>query len=129
MCVLNFLSNSEPTDRFESSPNFTFLFPTNNNGSRDSSVGIGTRLCAGRPRSRHSIPGRILGGLRAGPHFTKTQRPDRLWDPPSLLTKGYRGWVKRPDREVKHLPPSSTDIKKSGAIPPRPLRLHGVVVN
>ena len=34
-------------------------------------------------------------------------RPDRPWDPPSLLYNGYRSppGVKRPGRGVDHLPP------------------------
>jgi hypothetical protein len=37
--------------------------------------------------------------------------------------------VKRPKRETDHLPPSSTEIKNSGAIPPLPIPCYGVVVN
>jgi hypothetical protein len=49
---------------------------------RDNSVGIETGYGLG---GRGSIPGRskIL--------FCTTQRPNRLWDPPSLLCNGYRG--------------------------------------
>jgi hypothetical protein len=53
--------------------------------SRDSSVGIATRLRAGRLDNRGSIPG---GGWE---FFSSTPRPDRLWGPPSLLSYGYRG--------------------------------------
>jgi hypothetical protein len=52
--------------------------------SRDSSVRIETGYWSD---SWGSIPGR---GKR---FFTFPQRPDRLWDPPSLLTNGHRGDV------------------------------------
>jgi len=42
-------------------------------------------------------------------------RPDRQWDPPSLLHNGYRlsfPGVKRPKRGVKHPPPSSAEGKE-----------------
>jgi hypothetical protein len=42
-------------------------------------IGIATRLRAGRPMNLHSIPGR---GKR---FFFTPWRPDRLWGPPSLL--------------------------------------------
>jgi hypothetical protein len=32
-------------------------------------------------------PGSILGSAR---FFSSPQRPDRLWDPPSLISNGYR---------------------------------------
>jgi hypothetical protein len=53
---------------------------------------------------------------------------------PGILTLG----VKRPGREVDHLPPSTAEVKNvCGAIPPLPLgrrlveqeRLHGVVLS
>jgi hypothetical protein len=37
--------------------------------------------------------------------------------------------VKRQGREADHSPPSSAEVKNGGAIPPLPLRLHGVVLN
>jgi hypothetical protein len=39
------------------------------------------------------------------------------------------GGVKRQGREADHSPPSYVEVKKDGAIPPLPLRLHGMVVN
>ena len=42
-------------------------------------------------------------------------RPDRSWDPPSLLYNGYRvsfTGVKRSGRGVNHQPPSSTEVKE-----------------
>jgi hypothetical protein len=45
-------------------------------------------------------------------------RPDRPWDPPSLLYNGY--WVfpkeKRPGRGVDYRPPSSTEVKERGQL-------------
>jgi hypothetical protein len=49
--------------------------------------------------------------------FSSPPRPDRLWGPPSLLFKGYRGFfpqgVKRPGRVVDHSPPSSAEVKNT----------------
>jgi hypothetical protein len=93
-------------------------------GSRDSSVGIATRLRDGGPNSsRGSIPG---GGKR----LSSPQRPDRLWGPLSLLSNGYRGTLslgvkRRGEGEAEHSPPS-TEVKNGGAIPPFTIRLHGV---
>ena len=42
-------------------------------------------------------------------------RPDRPWDPPSLLLNGYRvfPWgIKRPGRDIHHPPPSSFEVKE-----------------
>jgi hypothetical protein len=51
------------------------------NRRRNSSVGIASDYWL---TGRSSIPGR-------GKRFLSTpQRPDRLWGPPSLLSKGYR---------------------------------------
>jgi hypothetical protein len=37
--------------------------------------------------------------------------------------------VKRPRSEADHLSPSSAEVKNSGVIPSRPVRLHGIVLN
>jgi hypothetical protein len=37
--------------------------------------------------------------------------------------------VERQGREADHSPPPSTEVKNGGAIPPSPIRLHGVVPN
>jgi hypothetical protein len=63
--------------------------------NRDSSVGISTKLRAGRSRSRGLISGRVKT-------FSSPQRPDQLWGSPSLLYNRYRG-VKRQGREADHL--------------------------
>jgi len=42
-------------------------------------------------------------------------RPDRSWDPPSLLCNGYLvsfPGVKWPGRGVDHPPPSSAEVKE-----------------
>jgi hypothetical protein len=81
-------------------------------GSRDSSVDItiGSGLVG-----RGSIPAR---GKKL---FSTTQLSDRLWDPPSLLSRKYRGafslGVKRSGFEAKHSPPSTAEVKIDGALP------------
>jgi hypothetical protein len=44
------------------------------------------------------------------------RRPDRLWGPPNLLSKGYRGSFlggKRQKHEADHSPPATTKVKKT----------------
>ena len=77
--------------------------------SRDSSVGIVTRLQAGRSGVR--IP--------TGAWEFSSKRPDGLWDPPSLIFNVYWGsspGVKRPGREADHSSP-----KNDRTIPQLPL--------
>jgi hypothetical protein len=49
--------------------------------------------------------------------FPSQPRPDRLWDPPSLLSNGYLGTpspgVKWPGHENDHLPPSRAKVKNA----------------
>jgi hypothetical protein len=49
--------------------------------------------------------------------FTSSRRPNRLWDPPILLSNGYLGVlppeVKRPGREADHSPTTSAYVKKT----------------
>jgi hypothetical protein len=49
--------------------------------------------------------------------FFSSRRSDRLWDPPNVLFKGYRGLfprgVKRPGCEADHSPPASAEVKKT----------------
>jgi hypothetical protein len=91
-------------------------------GSWVSSVGIAAGyMLDGR--------GSILG--RGKRFFCATQRSDRLWCPPSLLTSGYGTLspaVKRLEREAEHSPPSSDEVNNGGALPPTPIRFHGVVL-
>jgi hypothetical protein len=77
--------------------------------TRDSAVGIAT----GYGLENQGVGVQVLVGERI---FTPPRRPDRLWSPPSLLSKGYRGArspeVKRPGREADHSPPINTEAKK-----------------
>jgi hypothetical protein len=76
-----------------------------------SSVGIATG-------NELDSPGSIPNNVR---FFSSPQRPDRLWGPPSLLYSGYRdclSGLKRQGREAHHSSPSSTKVKKGGAILP-----------
>jgi hypothetical protein len=78
LLILNFIlySDIEPLNKQQKRKKTRFR------RSRDSSVGLETRLRAGRPRSHGEIPGR---GKR---FFSPPQRTDRLWGPPSLLIMG-----------------------------------------
>jgi hypothetical protein len=54
----------------------------------------------------------VLVGWRI---FSSPRRPDRLWGPPNLLSKGtgsYAPGVKRPKRESDHSPPASAEVQK-----------------
>jgi hypothetical protein len=77
--------------------------------SRDSVVGIATKLWAGRPRSRSSSPSRVKNFLfskSSTPALSSTQPPIQ-WVP-GALSPG----VKWPGREVDHSPPTSAEVKK-----------------
>jgi hypothetical protein len=67
---------------------------------------------------RGSIPGRdkdvFLFSTESRPALRPTQPPIQ-WEPGTLLLG-----VKRPVREADHSPPSSTEVKKTWAIPPLP---------
>jgi hypothetical protein len=63
-------------------------------------------------------PGWIPGSVT----FFSSQRPNRLWGPPSLSNGDSFAGVKWQEREADHSPPSSREVKKGGAIPPLP---HG----
>jgi hypothetical protein len=66
--------------------------------------------------------GRLKSNSRKGKQlFSSPQRLYRFWCRPSLLSNGYRGFspgVKRPRRKADRLPPSSAEVRNSGAIPP-----------
>jgi hypothetical protein len=59
-------------------------------------------------------------GLKPGRRGGKpaTNRPDRLWGPPNLLSNGYRGvggyfpGGKAAEPEANHSPPASAEVKK-----------------
>jgi hypothetical protein len=57
------------------------------------------------------------------PALGLTQPP--IQQVPGTLSSGVK-WV---GREADHSPPSSAEFKNGGAIPPLPIRLHGVVMN
>ena len=67
--------------------------------------------------------------------FSSPHHPDRHLGPPCLLFNGYQGsflHVKRPGREVNHLPPFSAEIKNGWSytcIPPISLHCVDKVVN
>jgi hypothetical protein len=94
--------------------------------SRDSVVGIATSYGL----DNRGVGVQVHVGSRV---FSSPRRPDQLWGPPSLLSKGYRGLSPRrlSGRSVKltnhlQLVPRS---RKYGSIHPPPIRLHGVVLN
>jgi hypothetical protein len=85
--------------------------------NRDSTVGIAT----GCGMDDRGVGVRVLVGARI---FISPCRPDLIWDPPSLLSNGYRELflLGQSGRGVKiQLVPRS---RKRGSI-----RLHGVVLN
>jgi len=65
--------------------------------------------------------------------FSSSLRPDRLWNPPSLLSNGYQGalslGVKRQGHEADHSPPSSAEVHLCVALYLHPpIRLHAVML-
>jgi hypothetical protein len=79
--------------------------------SRDSSAGTALGYGLDDRGSRVRFP------VGAGKFFPSPLCPERLWDPPSLLSNGYRGalslGVKRPGREADHSPPSRAEDKNA----------------
>jgi hypothetical protein len=78
---------------------------------QDSSVSIATDYGLD---GRNSIPG-------TAKFFSSPQRPNRLLSSPSLYPMGTGGSFpvgKAAGRETDHSPPSSTEVKKGGAMPP-----------
>jgi hypothetical protein len=92
--------------------------------SQDSSIHIATACGLD---DRGSISG---GGRRSD---SSLLHPDRFWVPLSLLSNRYRGVlsleVKRPEHDADHSPPSAAEVKNSGAIPPLPIHLLGVMLH
>jgi hypothetical protein len=84
----------------------------------------------------YGLGGRVVGvrvpvGSRI---FSSPRRPDQLWGPPNLLSKGYRvlfpGGVKRLEREADHSQSTSAEVKKNVDLYIHsPIRLHGIVHN
>jgi len=63
-----------------------------------------------------------------GWEFFPSPCPERLWNPPSLLSNGYEGFflgVKRPGHEAEHSPPSGAEVKHVWRYTYAP---HGVVL-
>jgi hypothetical protein len=51
-------------------------------------------------------------------------------EPPIQWVSGaFPPWVKQPGREADHTLLSSAEVENGGALPPLPIRLHGVVLN
>jgi hypothetical protein len=48
----------------------------------------------------------------------------KLLDPPSLLSNMYRGFFTE-GRESDHIPPTGTEVKNGGAVPPLLVRVPG----
>jgi hypothetical protein len=94
--------------------------------SRDSSVGIVTRLWAGQSGFYGSIPD------RGWDFFSSPPRPEWLWDPPSLLYNEYQElfrWGKAAGA-WSWPPPSSAGVKNACSYTSTPpIRLHGVVLS
>jgi hypothetical protein len=64
---------------------------------------------------------------RSKTFFSAPRRPDRLWDPPSLLSNGYQGLFTRSVRlATDHLVPRSRMVKPYLH---SPTGLYGVVLN
>jgi hypothetical protein len=57
------------------------------------------------------------------PALGPTQSPIQ-WVPEAVSSG-----LKPPGRKAGYLPPSSAEVKNGGAIPPVPIRLHGMVLN
>jgi hypothetical protein len=82
-------------------------------GSPDSSLGIATRLWAGRPELVRAV--------------SSPQRPNRLWGPSILLFNGYRGSI--PEGRAAVTSACSAEMRNDGAISPLPICLHGMGLN
>jgi hypothetical protein len=83
-------------------------------------------LLAGRLRGRSSSPEKVKNFLfsTSSRQALGSTQPPIQWVPGALSPA-----VKRPGRQADHSPPASAEIKKSGSIPPLPIRLHDVVLN
>jgi hypothetical protein len=91
--------------------------------TRESSVGVATGYGL---EGRSSIPGSLrdfflLHRVQTGSGAHPTFHP--------MGTRSFFPGVKRQGREANHSPPSNTEVKNGGAVPPFPMHLHGVVLN
>jgi hypothetical protein len=77
--------------------------PLKINKSRDSVVGIAT----GYGLDDRGVGVRVPVGSR---FFSSPCRPDRLWDPPNLLSNGY--WGSFPGGKADHSLPANAEVKK-----------------
>jgi hypothetical protein len=86
--------------------------------SRDSSDGMETG---------YGFDGQGLIPARTFLHSIQTGSGANL-DSCPVGTRGSFPWVKQPEREADHSPPSSAEVKNDGAIPPLPhiSSSHGV---
>jgi hypothetical protein len=79
----------------------------------------------------YGLGGWVSVPARGKKFLSSLQRPDQLWDPPSVKSGSYSYQppsqlvpralslrLKRLGREADHLPPSSAEVKIGGAIPP-----------
>jgi hypothetical protein len=87
--------------------------------SRDSSVGITTRLRTGRPSKRGSLPS--TGNVR---NISATHL-----DSDVVRTRDRFSGIKRHERETDHSFLSSAEVNNGGAVPPLPLMTYGVMLN
>jgi hypothetical protein len=92
--------------------------------SRDSSVGISTRLRAGRSGFDSWQGHEIFLFSTASIAAMESTRPHIQWVP-GALSSG----LKRRGRETDHSPPSSAEVKNGWAVLPLPICLHGMVRN
>jgi hypothetical protein len=88
--------------------------------SRSRSVGIEPRLRLD-DRCRGQVT--FLFSIKFRPAVGPTQ-PSTQWVPWALSPE-----IERQGREAGHSPPSSAEVKKAGAVPELPIRVHGVVLN
>jgi hypothetical protein len=79
--------------------------------TQESSVGVASRLWAGRPRNRNSILSLLYNA-----QTTFGAHPDSYAMVLGLFPRG----VKQQEREADHLPPSSAEVKKCTATLPLP---------
>jgi hypothetical protein len=83
--------------------------------SRDSSVDIATKLCAGRPRGWFPVGARDSSLLHIILTGSGACQPPIQWVPET-----FSPGVKRHVREADHSPRSSAEVKNGGAIPSLP---------